>query len=117
MVATEAARWLNEVRDKSKPFALSVWVHEPHNPIATDPKFSGLYDGHENSKYMGNISQLDYALGHVMEALEKNGISDNTLLIFTSDNGPVGRNGGATGGLRGGKRSDCLLYTSPSPRD
>jgi len=106
LVATEAARWLNEVRDKSKPFALSVWVHEPHNPIATDPKFSGLYDGHENSKYMGNISQLDYALGHVMEALDKNGISDNTLLIFTSDNGPVGRNGGATGGLRGGKRSD-----------
>ena len=106
LVATEAARWLSDVRDKSKPFALSVWVHEPHSPIATDSKFSGMYDGHENSTYMGNISQLDYALGHVMQALEKEGVSDNTLLIFTSDNGPVAKFGGTSGGLRGGKRSD-----------
>ena len=106
LVAAEAARWLSEVRDKSKPFALSVWVHEPHSPIATDPKFAGLYDGHENSKYMGNISQLDHALGLLMEALDSEGVSDNTLLIFTSDNGPVAKFGGTTGGLRGGKRSD-----------
>ena len=106
LVATEAARWLSDVRDKSKPFALSVWVHEPHSPIATDSKFSGMYDGHENSTYMGNISQLDYALGHVMQALEKEGVSGNTLLIFTSDNGPVAKFGGTSGGLRGGKRSD-----------
>lgn len=106
LVAAEAARWLQDIRDKSKPFALSVWVHEPHSPIATDPKFSGLYDGHENSKYMGNITQLDHALGKVMYALDEAGVSDNTLLFFTSDNGPVARFGGTTGGLRGGKRSD-----------
>ena len=106
LVATEAKRWLSEVRDKTKPFALSVWVHEPHSPIATDSKFSGMYDGHKNSKYMGNISQLDHALGLVMQALDDEGVSDNTLLIFTSDNGPVASFGGTTGGLRGGKRSD-----------
>ena len=106
LVATEAVRWLSELRDKSKPFALSIWVHEPHSPIATDPEFSGLYDGHENSKYMGNITQLDHALGKVMQALEAEGVSDNTLVIFTSDNGPVAKFGGTTGGLRGGKRSD-----------
>ena len=106
LVAAEAARWLSQIRDKSKPFALSIWVHEPHSPIATDTRFSDLYDGHENSTYMGNISQLDHALGEVMQALDKEGISDDTLLIFTSDNGPVARFGGTTGGLRGGKRSD-----------
>ena len=106
LVAAEAARWLSDVRDKSKPFALSVWCHEPHSPIATDPKFSELYNGHANSKYMGNITQLDHALGHVMQALDREGVSDNTLLIFTSDNGPVENFGGTTGGLRGGKRSD-----------
>lgn len=106
LVAAEATRWLNEVRDKSKPFVLSVWFHEPHSPIATDPRFSDLYKGHENSKYMGNITQLDHALGQVMAALDKEKVSDDTLLIFTSDNGPVARFGGTTGGLRGGKRSD-----------
>lgn len=106
LVAAEASRWLREFRDKSKSFALSVWVHEPHSPIATDPQFSDQYDGHENSKYMGNITQLDHALGHIMQALDEEGLTDNTLLIFTSDNGPVAKFGGTTGGLRGGKRSD-----------
>lgn len=106
LVGDEASRWLSEVREKTKPFALSVWVHEPHSPIATDPKFSELYDGHKNSVYMGNITQLDHALGKVMDALDAEGVSDNTLVFFSSDNGPVRGNGGTTGGLRGGKRSD-----------
>ena len=108
LVADEAIHWLEKVRDPKKPFVLSVWFHEPHKPIATDIKFSDLYEGEsENNKtYFGNITQLDYALGKIMETLDKVGASDNTLLIFSSDNGPVGIVGGATGGLRGGKRSD-----------
>lgn len=106
LVVTEASRWLSEIRDKSKPFSLSIWFHEPHSPIATDPRFSQLYDGHENAKYMGNITQLDHALGQLMQTLDDEGVSDNTLLIFTSDNGPVANFGGTTGGLRGGKRSN-----------
>jgi arylsulfatase A-like enzyme len=106
VVAAEATRWLTEIRDKSKPFALSVWVHEPHSPIATDPKFEGLYGHHDNRTYMGNISQLDHAVGQVMDTLDQEDVSQNTLFIFTSDNGPVARYGGTTGGLRGGKRSD-----------
>jgi arylsulfatase A-like enzyme len=105
IVAAEATKWLAEKRDPKKPFALSVWLHEPHSPIATDPRFSSLYKDHENTKYMGNITQLDHALGQVMDALDKAGETDNTLIIFTSDNGPVARFGGTTGGLRGGKRS------------
>ncbi|MEM7396730.1 MAG: sulfatase-like hydrolase/transferase, partial [Verrucomicrobiota bacterium] len=105
-VAAEATRWLTKIRNPKKPFALSVWVHEPHSPIATDPTFQDLYNGHENAKYMGNVTQLDHALGQVMDALDEAGVADNTLLFFTSDNGPVARFGGTTGGLRGGKRSD-----------
>lgn len=106
IVASEAAHWLEHVHDPKKPFALSVWVHEPHSPIATDSRFSDLYKGHKNSKYMGNITQVDHALGQVMAALDKAGVSDNTLVFFTSDNGPVPAYGGTTGGLRGNKRSD-----------
>ena len=55
---------------------------------------------------MGNITQMDNALGLVLDALEEQGVSDNTLVFFTSDNGPVPAYGGSSGGLRGVKRSD-----------
>jgi arylsulfatase A-like enzyme len=109
LVATEAIKWLNDIHDPSKPFVLSVWFHEPHAPIATDPQFSGLYPDHPNSKYLGNVTQMDNGLGMIMDALETRGLADNTLLFFTSDNGPEGKGGirgGSTGGLRGRKRSD-----------
>ncbi len=109
LVAKEAIHWLEEIRDPQKPFALSIWVHEPHHPIATDPHFSELYNEHRNRKYMGNITQLDFALGQVMDALDAHGLTDNTILFFTSDNGPEGQGGsvgGSTGGLRGRKRDD-----------
>lgn len=105
IVASEGIKWLKNIRDKSKPFLMSVWVHEPHKPISTDSKFSALYDGHKNSKYMGNISQLDHALGMVLDSLDELKLSDNTIVFFTSDNGPVTSVGGTTGGLRGLKRS------------
>ena len=94
LVAAEAAYWLKDIHDPEKPFALSVWVHEPHKPIATDSRFQSLYKGHRNSKYMGNITQMDHALGMVMDALDEQGVSDNTFLFFTSDNGPEGKGEG-----------------------
>ncbi len=107
-VADEAIHWLKEVRDDTKPFALSVWFHEPHSPIATDIKFSELYPDQDKKQatYFGNITQLDFALGKIMEALDAEGVSDNTLIIFSSDNGPVPAFGGDSGGLRGNKRND-----------
>ena len=108
-VAKEAIHWLKDIRDPKKPFVLSIWVHEPHHPIATDDPFLQPYGKDKNAKYMGNITQLDFALGQVMETLDAEGLTDNTLFIFTSDNGPEGRSaikGGSTGGLRGRKRDD-----------
>ncbi|MGE9289651.1 MAG: sulfatase family protein [Puniceicoccales bacterium] len=105
LVAEEAGRWLRDIRDPSKPFALSIWLHEPHSPIATHPRFEKIYEGHENRKYMGNISQLDHALGTVLDVLDELKICENTFFLFTSDNGPVPSYGGSSGGLRGNKRS------------
>ncbi|WP_372796966.1 sulfatase [Pontiella sp.] len=106
LVAGEAVHWLKNIRDPEKPFVLTVWFHEPHSKIATDPRFEGLYEGHENSKYMGNITQMDNGLGLVLDALDEAGVSDNTLVYFSSDNGPVPAYGGSSGGLRGNKRSE-----------
>lgn len=108
LVADETIHWLKDLRDPKKPFVLSVWFHEPHKPIATDIKFSSLYPNEKEKEatYFGNITQLDYALGKIMDTLEAEGLADNTMLIFTSDNGPVTSVGGSSGGLRSGKRSD-----------
>ncbi|VGO13208.1 Arylsulfatase [Pontiella desulfatans] len=106
LVAGEAVHWLKDLHDPKKPFALTVWFHEPHSPIATDPRFEALYKGHENSKYMGNITQMDHGLGMILDALDQAGVSDDTLVYFSSDNGPVPAYGGSSGGLRGNKRSE-----------
>ena len=109
LVAEEALHWLTNIRDKNKPFVLSVWVHEPHKPIATDDVFMEPFGENKNREYLGNISQLDHSLGMLMQGLEELEVAENTFFMFTSDNGPEGKGhtkGGSTGGLRGRKRSD-----------
>jgi arylsulfatase A-like enzyme len=47
LVATEAIDWLKDLHDPKKPFAMTVWFHEPHSPIATDSRFQSPYEGHD----------------------------------------------------------------------
>ncbi len=114
LVAREAVHWLDVERDPDRPFFLAVWPHEPHMPIDSDPRFMAPYADIEEEgirQHHGNVTQLDYAFGMVMEALKKEGLTENTLVIFTSDNGPAGRGDTdrrrvSTGGLRGRKPSN-----------
>lgn len=66
------------------------------------------------------MMEVDWSVGEIMKALERNGIGNNTLVIFTSDNGPwlnFGNHAGTTGGLRegkgtsweGGQRVPCIM--------
>ncbi|MEQ1862017.1 MAG: sulfatase-like hydrolase/transferase, partial [Chthoniobacteraceae bacterium] len=91
IVADEALRWLAELRDKSKPFFLYVCLHEPHEPIASDDKYSKLYpsDDPSYSAHHGNITQMDAAFGQIMRALDAQGLRESTLVFFSSDNGPA----------------------------
>jgi arylsulfatase A len=111
LVAHEAAEWLASGRDKSKPFFLNVWLNEPHLPIGNDPEFESPYGDMDpmKRKYFGSVTQMDAAFGMILEALQKQGLADNTIVFFTSDNGPESlpfgpENHGSTGGLRGAKR-------------
>jgi len=74
----EAIRWLEAVRDPRKPFFLFVCFHEPHEPIATDPKYTGLYpsDDPSYSAHHGNITQMDDAFGRLMRALDQRGLRE-----------------------------------------
>lgn len=121
LVAEEAASWLKNERDPKQPFFITVWTHEPHLPIESDPEFQKLYADIENPgvrQHHGNVTQLDHAFGNLMQTVDELGLRDNTFVIFTSDNGPEGsgkgnlkkpqsqqnRTWGSTGGLRGRKR-------------
>lgn len=113
LVVDEAVRWLREKRDPAKPFFLSVWAHEPHLPIESDPKFQEPY-AHladpDVRQHHGNVTQLDHAFGTLMKAVDEAKLADSTFVWFTSDNGPEGdgrkgRTRGSPGALRGRKRS------------
>ena len=112
-VAGEAVSWLKTNRDPAKPFFLAVWTHEPHYPIASAERYETLHAGIADPverTYRANVTQLDDAFGMVMQALGELGVADDTLVFFTSDNGPEGDGAkgpgrGLTGGLRARKRS------------
>ncbi|CAA6677958.1 MULTISPECIES: sulfatase-like hydrolase/transferase [unclassified Lentimonas] len=125
-VGDYAVKFIEE--NKDRPFYLNVWLHEthlPHEPSdASMEKWKHLDE--QKQVYAAVISDGDNKVGQVLAALDKAGIADNTIVLFSSDNGPEEtgtenrkmrkRNGktdkyawwysvGTTGGLRGGKRS------------
>ncbi len=91
VVAGEAIHWLKNIRDPKRPFCLFVWYHEPHEPIAAPAKYTKLYPQatkRGEALYYGNVTQMDSQVGRLMDALDKQNLRDNTMVIFTSDNGP-----------------------------
>lgn len=129
-----------EARDKDKPFFLEVCVREPHCPLTPPQKYMDMYDNDrvrtlEKSLkygrvlrpsyidekaselaryYYGTVTQMDEAFGRLMAKLDELGVSENTLVYFSSDNGcesPVthknserDKSWGTPGELRGMKR-------------
>jgi arylsulfatase A len=91
VVADEAIQWTNELRDKDKPFFQCVWFHEPHEPIASPPEIVAQYAEYDGTKplYYANVTNLDKQIGRILENLDKQGLAENTLVFFTSDNGPA----------------------------
>ena len=72
-------------RNKNNPFFLYVPHPQPHVPLFVSDKFKGKS---ERGLYGDVIMEIDWSVGEILAALKKNGLEDNTLVIFTSDNGP-----------------------------
>lgn len=92
IVVDETIRWLRDGRDKEKPFFTYVCFNEPHEPIASAKKYTDLYSKFKDPAqraHHGNVTQLDAAFGRLMAELDRQGLRDNTLVFFTSDNGPA----------------------------
>ena len=72
-------------RHKDEPFFLYLPHPQPHVPLFVSDKFAGKSG---TGLYGDVMMELDWSVGEIMKALEDNGIDENTMLIFTSDNGP-----------------------------
>ena len=89
--------------NKDNPFFLYVPHPMPHVPIAVSNKFKGKSP---QGLYGDLMMEIDWSVGEIVKALKQNNLEENTLVIFTSDNGPwlnFGNHAGSTGGLREGK--------------
>ncbi len=72
-------------RNKDNPFFLYVPHPQPHVPLFVSDKFKGKSD---RGLYGDVIMEIDWSVGQILKALQEDGLADNTLVIFTSDNGP-----------------------------
>lgn len=103
LVVDEAITWLDEHRDKGKPFFLNVWFHEPHAPIAAPDEIVKEYSDVKDRAaiYSGTIDNTDRAIARLLKKLGEIDKPENTLIVYASDNGSYRDD--RTGGLRGRK--------------
>ncbi|MCM8542691.1 MAG: sulfatase-like hydrolase/transferase [Lentisphaeraceae bacterium] len=75
----------------NKPFFINLWVHEPHTPFHTVPKYQWRFRdlSEKDNIYASVLSHADDRIGEVLDALDRLKIADNTLVVFSSDNGPA----------------------------
>ncbi|WP_268122167.1 sulfatase [Roseivirga pacifica] len=89
--------------NKSEPFFLYVAHPQPHVPLFVSDKFKGKS---ERGLYGDVIMEIDWSVGEILKTLKQEGIDENTMVIFTSDNGPwlaYGEHSGSALPLREGK--------------
>lgn len=100
-ITQKAVSFINAKKDQ--PFFLYVAHPQPHVPLYVSEKFKGKS---KNGLYGDVIMELDWSVGEILNALKVNGLEENTMVIFTSDNGPwlaYGNHAGSARPLREGK--------------
>ncbi|MBK8501620.1 MAG: sulfatase [Saprospiraceae bacterium] len=104
-------------KNKANPFFLYLPHSMPHVPLFVSDKFKGKSD---RGLYGDVISEIDWSVGEILKTLKEEGLDDNTIVIFTSDNGPWLSYGGHSGeahplregkgtALEGGVRVPCIM--------
>ena len=113
----EAVGWLEKQKKNhpDQPFFLYLPFHEPHEPVASPAELVAQYRdvtfSEDQAQYFANVHNVDLAVGRLIESLERLQLRDNTIIVFSSDNGPetfnryktANRSWGRTGILRGMK--------------
>lgn len=94
LAAAEGIAWVDSHvrRQPDQPFFLYLPFHEPHEPVKSPPDLVAGYKAvarnEDEAEYFANIENVDLAVGDVLDALDRLKVADNTLVLFSSDNGP-----------------------------
>jgi len=102
----QAMGWIREQGDK--PFFAYLATNAPHGPYHVDKKYSDLYKDkckEKQAAFLGMITNIDENLGILMQKLDEWNLTENTLLIFMTDNGSAAGSGLYNAGMKGGKGS------------
>ncbi|MDH3998514.1 MAG: arylsulfatase, partial [Desulfuromonadales bacterium] len=83
-LAEKSVEYINEAAPKDKPYFLYLSLTSPHTPIAPSVAFRGKSG---ISVYADFVLETDWAVGQVLDAVEASGEADNTLIVFSTDNG------------------------------
>jgi arylsulfatase A-like enzyme len=96
----ETIRFITQ--NKDKPFFVYLAHNMPHIPLHASERYVG---SSRRGIYGDTIQELDWSTGKILQSVKELGLDKNTLVIFTSDNGPNTGKGGSAGPLKGGKGS------------
>ena len=104
----EAQRFIREQTAAKKPFLAYIALNAPHGPLHAPQKYLDLYAGQTPAlaAFFGMITNIDDNIGATRALLRELGIADNTLFIFTTDNGTAGGARIFNAGMRGQKGSE-----------
>ena len=107
LIGREASRLIRE-HDSREPLFLYVPFNAPHSPLQAPDEYLDQYQSIEDRKrrtYAAMVTCVDDAIGQIMQALREQNMEQNTLVLFTSDNGGPEDLGANNGPLRNGKGS------------
>jgi arylsulfatase A-like enzyme len=104
LLVEKSIAWINA--NKEKPFFLYLATTNIHHPFTPAPRFKGTS---QCGLYGDFIHELDWMVGEILKCLEENGLTDNTLVIFTSDNGGMFNTGGQDAFKAGHRQNGDLL--------
>jgi len=103
-LAHKSVEWIKD--NKNQQFFLYLSTTHIHHPFSPHPKFQGTSDCGRDGDF---VHELDWIIGQVMKVLEEEKISENTLIIFTSDNGGMLNVGGQEAWMEGHRMNGELL--------
>ncbi|MDC0218570.1 arylsulfatase [Verrucomicrobia bacterium] len=103
-----AKRFIDKVKDDDKPFFVYLCTNAPHGPMHAPEKFSAPYtkQGVNVANFLGMIANIDDNVGAMRAFLKKEGLAENTIFIFTTDNGTSSGANIHNNGMRGRKGSE-----------
>lgn len=115
----EALVWMRSQKAAGKPFFCFVSTNTPHTPDICDEKYSAPYEGKvSDPKYYGMIANIDENVGKLMDAFKAEGLEEDTVVIFMTDNGHSkrriwdcnrGQRGAKMSPYQGGIRVPCFF--------